>query len=162
MVATKKQIILPILILLGTIAIAAAFVAMKEAPKEKEPKAFIPVVKTQTINVSELTMKVKSQGMVMAKEQTVLVAQVGGKITKLAPAFIRGGRVKADDVLYHLLNAINGIKPRSSLALPAMRQVIDAYSRAKEGKGEIDLTVFSALLNEQGLLGIVYWQAHWQ
>ncbi|OIQ47314.1 MAG: hypothetical protein BM565_07310 [Gammaproteobacteria bacterium MedPE] len=97
--ATKKQTLLPILILLGTVAIAAAFVAMKEAPKEKEPKAFIPVVKTQTIDVGELTMKVKSQGMVMAKEQTVLVAQVGGKITKLAPAFIRGGRVKAGEVL---------------------------------------------------------------
>lgn len=97
--ATKKQIIFPIFILLGTIAIAAAFVAMKEAPKEKEPKAFIPIVKTQTINVGELTMKVKSQGMVMAKEQTVLVAQVGGKITRLASAFIRGGRVKAGDVL---------------------------------------------------------------
>lgn len=54
------------------------------------------------------------------------------------------------------------LKPRSSLALPAVRQIIDAYLRAKEGKGEIDLAVFSALLNEQGRRGIAYWQAHWQ
>ena len=53
------------------------------------------------------------------------------------------------------------LKPRSSLALPAIRQVIDAYSRAKEDKEEVDLMVFSALLNEQGRQGIAYWQAHW-
>lgn len=53
------------------------------------------------------------------------------------------------------------LTPRNSLALPAMRLIIDAYSRAREDKEEIDFMVFSALLNEQGRRGIAYWQAHW-
>lgn len=97
--ATQKQKLTPIVILLGAIGIAAAFVAMKKSPEQKEARAFVPVVKTQKLAVEALTMMVKSQGMVMPKEKTILVAQVGGKITKLSPAFIRGGRVNAGEVL---------------------------------------------------------------
>lgn len=97
--ATQKQKLTPIVILLGAIGIAAAFVAMKKSPEQKEARAFVPVVKTQKLAVEALTMMVKSQGMVMPKEKTILVVQVGGKITKLSPAFIRGGRVNAGEVL---------------------------------------------------------------
>jgi len=97
--ATKKQILFPVAILASAIAIFGAFVALEKPPEEKTVKEFIPVVKTQKLQISDLPMTVNSRGMVMPKEKTIIVAQVGGKITKLSPAFIRGGFVKTGDVL---------------------------------------------------------------
>jgi len=97
--ATKKQILFPVAILASAIAIFGAFVALEKPPEEKAVKEFIPVVKTQKIEISDLPMIVNSRGMVMPKEKTIIVAQVGGKITKLSPAFIRGGFVKTGEVL---------------------------------------------------------------
>lgn len=97
--ATKKQVLLPVAMLAGAVIIFGALVAMKKPPEEKVAEEFIPIVKTQQIDVTDLSMVVHSQGMVMPKEKTILVAQVGGKITKLSPTFIRGGFVKSGDVL---------------------------------------------------------------
>jgi RND family efflux transporter MFP subunit len=97
--ATKKQILFPVGILASALVIFSVFVALKKPPEEKVVEEFIPVVKIQKIEISDLPMIVNSQGMVMPKEKTILVAQVGGKITKLSIAFVRGGFVKSGDVL---------------------------------------------------------------
>lgn len=97
--ATKKQKFFPFLILLISVGVAIGFVMLKEPPEEKVPEEFVQVVRTKPIEVTDLVMTVNSQGMVMPEEKTVMVAQVGGKIVKLAPAFRRGGMVKAGDVL---------------------------------------------------------------
>ena len=97
--ATKKQVLLPVAVLAGAVVVFGALVAMKKPPEEKVAEEFTPIVKTEKIVVNDLTMVVHSQGMIMPKEKTILVAQVGGKITQLSPAFIRGGFVKTGDVL---------------------------------------------------------------
>jgi len=97
--ATRKQILIPFLLLIGAGAITAILIALESPPEEKQVEEFIPIVKVKLLKTSDLPMVVESQGMVMPKENTVLVAQVGGKITKLSDAFIRGGFVKSGEVL---------------------------------------------------------------
>jgi len=97
--ATRKQIIIPFILLFSAISITAILIALESPPEDKKLEEFIPIVKVDVIKTTNLPMMVNSQGTVMPKESTVLVAQVGGKITKLSNAFIRGGFVKAGEVL---------------------------------------------------------------
>jgi len=97
--ATRKQIIIPCLLFFCAMSITTILIALESPPEDKKIEEFVPIVKVQVIKATDLPMVVHSQGMIMPKESTVLVAQVGGKITKLSDAFIRGGFVKAGEVL---------------------------------------------------------------
>lgn len=97
--ATKKQVLLPLALLVVAIAITFLLIQLKKPPEKKEIKEFIPVVKTTPLHSTNLTLIVHSQGTFSPKDTTVLIAQVSGKITKLSDVFNRGGFVKAGDVL---------------------------------------------------------------
>lgn len=98
-VASKKQIILPGVVLLGGIASAIAFASMKTPPAEKEQKIIHPLVEVAPIQVAPLEMSVNSYGIVKPKYSTKLVAQVSGQIIDLSAQFVKGGFVKKGDVL---------------------------------------------------------------
>lgn len=97
--ATKKQIILPIVIIaLGALGFIA-FQSMKKPPEEKPEVDNTPIVTVETINVAPVTLKVSSYGVVKPKYETELVAQVSGEIVELSPLFVRGGFVKKNQLL---------------------------------------------------------------
>ncbi|GAA0814192.1 efflux RND transporter periplasmic adaptor subunit [Colwellia asteriadis] len=97
--ATKKQIIIPILVLAAGIAAMAGFASLKKPPEEKEKVDNTPIVAVESIVVAPMTMEVPSHGIVTPKYETKLVAQVTGEIVELSPAFVRGGFVKKDQLL---------------------------------------------------------------
>ena len=97
--ATKKQIFLPFLVIVIAVAAMFGLMALKEPPQEKPIEKIIPVVQTTTLTLSNLNLIVESQGLVQAKDQTQLVAQVSGQIINVSPEFIQGGQVKAGDIL---------------------------------------------------------------
>jgi len=98
-VATKKQIIIPIVILAAGIAAMAIFSNMKKPPEEKEKVDKTPIVAVESISVAPMTLEVNSYGMVKPKYETELVAQVNGEIVELSDVFVRGGFVKAGQLL---------------------------------------------------------------
>lgn len=97
--ATKKQIILPIVILAAGIAAMAIFSNMKKPPEEKEKVDNTPIVAVEKISVAPMTLEVNSYGMVKPKYETELIAQVNGEIVELSDVFVRGGFVKKDQLL---------------------------------------------------------------
>lgn len=97
--ASKKQIIIPIVILAVGIAGMAVFSSMKKPPEEKEKVDNTPIVAVESISVAPMTLEVSSYGMVKPKYETQLVAQVNGEIVELSEAFVRGGFVKKDQLL---------------------------------------------------------------
>ena len=97
--ATRKQIILPLVILLVGGAITATLMMNKKKPEEKEKEAAIPVVAVSEVSMAAVDLKVKSQGVVNARYETRLVAQVGGEIVELSEQFVRGGFVKQGQLL---------------------------------------------------------------
>ncbi len=97
--ATKKQIIIPIVILSLGIAAMAVFSSLKKPPEEKEKVDNTPIVAVENISVAEMTLEVSSYGMVKPKYETELVAQVSGEIVELSNAFVRGGFVKKNQLL---------------------------------------------------------------
>ena len=95
----KKQIILPLIILVAGIGAFAIFTGMKKPPEEKEEVDNTPIVSVESITVAPMTLNVDSYGIVKPKYETDLVAQVNGEIIELADVFVRGGFVKKDQVL---------------------------------------------------------------
>ncbi|HCM47449.1 MAG TPA: efflux RND transporter periplasmic adaptor subunit [Colwellia sp.] len=97
--ATKKQIIIPIVILAAGIAAMAIFFNMKKPPEQKEKVDKTPIVAVENISVAPMTLEVNSYGMVKPKYETELVAQVNGEIVELNDIFVRGGLVKKGQLL---------------------------------------------------------------
>jgi RND family efflux transporter MFP subunit len=98
-VATKKQIILPIVVLLSGIGLAAAFTAMKKPPEEKPEQDTRPLVAAQTVHLDSITLDVESYGIVKPKDRTELIAQVSGQVISVAEQFVEGAFVKQGDIL---------------------------------------------------------------
>ena len=97
--ATKKQIILPLAILALGIAALAGFSAMKKPPEEKPDVNDTPIVTIKNVTLAPMTLKVDSYGMVTAKYETQLIAQVNGEIVELSDTFQRGNFVKKNQLL---------------------------------------------------------------
>ena len=97
--ATKKQIIIPIVILAVGIAAMAGFSSMKKPPEEKPEVDNTPIVAVRDISVAPMTLEVNSHGMVKPKYETELIAQVNGEIVELSDTFLRGGFVKKNQLL---------------------------------------------------------------
>jgi RND family efflux transporter MFP subunit len=98
-VATKKQIIIPIIILTTSIAAMIGLSSMKEPPEEKPEVDNTPIVAISNISISPMVLKVSSYGMVKPKYETELIAQVNGEIVELNEVFVRGGFVKKNQLL---------------------------------------------------------------
>ena len=89
--ASKKQIILPIAVLVGGLGMAFAFASMKQAPVEKPEQDNRPLVSIKPLNFDAITLDVKSHGIVKPKNHTELVAQVSGQVVSLSEQFVQGG-----------------------------------------------------------------------
>lgn len=97
--ATKKQIIIPIVILAVGLAGMAIFSSMKKPPEEKAKVDNTPIVAVSDISVAPMTLEVNSYGVVTPKYETELIAQVNGEIVELSDTFLRGGFVKKNQLL---------------------------------------------------------------
>jgi len=98
-VATKKQIILPIVVLGLGIGALAGISALKKPPEEKPALDTTPLVSVEEIQFQPMMFNVSSYGVVNPKYNTNLVSQVMGEITYLSDSFVKGGFVKAGDIL---------------------------------------------------------------
>ncbi len=97
--ASKKQIIIPIAILIIGVVAFIGFKSMKKPPEEKEKVDNTPIVAVEKITVKPMIMEVGSYGIVKPKYETTLVAQVNGEIVELSDTFVRGGFVKKGQLL---------------------------------------------------------------
>ncbi|MGS0828144.1 efflux RND transporter periplasmic adaptor subunit [Shewanella sp. 0m-8] len=97
--ATKKQIILPMVVIAVGVAGFIGISALKKPPEEKEKLDTTPLVSIQSVEINPMSFAVTSYGVVNAKYETELVSQVNGEIVYLSEKFVRGGFVKKGDVL---------------------------------------------------------------
>ncbi|MDG1751078.1 MAG: efflux RND transporter periplasmic adaptor subunit [Thalassotalea sp.] len=95
----KKQIIVPIVILIAGILLFIGFSSMKKPPEEKAKVDNTPIVAVEAITVAPMTLHVDSYGIVTPKYETEIVAQVSGEIVELSEAFVRGGFVEKNQLL---------------------------------------------------------------
>jgi RND family efflux transporter MFP subunit len=95
--------ILPFAVLLALIAISSALFATKPEAKRfaGRPQATM-LVETETLVPQNYTVKVTSQGIVQAKTQTILTAQVSGKVVAISSKLDLGAQFNQNDILIEL------------------------------------------------------------
>jgi RND family efflux transporter MFP subunit len=98
-VASKKQIVFPIIALAIGVGGFVSAMAMKKPPEEKVVEVITPFVTVDDVAMLPMRLKVSSQGIVAARYETRVVAQVGGEIVELSSRFVRGGFVKKGELL---------------------------------------------------------------
>jgi RND family efflux transporter MFP subunit len=98
-VTRKKQIIIPIVILIAGFLIFFLFLSMKKPPAEKAVVDNTPIVAVEAISLAPMTLLVDSYGLVKPKYETELVAQVSGEVVELSEEFVRGGFVQQGQLL---------------------------------------------------------------
>lgn len=86
------------------VAIAVAYGMMKLRPKteDSEPTERFPTVQAWTVEAAPVTLRVRTQGTVSARTETVLTAEVSGLIEWVSPQFADGGFFEAGDELLRI------------------------------------------------------------
>ena len=110
--------VLPIIIIV-LIAVASVIVTvlMSEKPETKEPTAILPSVEIFVAKSAPLTVEAKSQGTVESRTETMLIAEVSGRIQSISSSFFAGGYFKKGDPLIE----IDPIDYRGNLATAQSR-----------------------------------------
>ena len=99
---TKKNIFIPIIIILLGIVIMAALIKSRPEPKKEvktDPGALVQLldVKKETVRI-----EVKGTGTVTATEEVTINPQVSGQIVRVSPQLAVGGFFRADDILFEI------------------------------------------------------------
>jgi RND family efflux transporter MFP subunit len=97
-----KKILLPIIILVGSIGATVALVANREQPIQEEiteARLLVDVIQPQ---LQDTYITVSSQGTVEPRTRTNIVSEVSGRVTEVSLAFVAGGFFRNGDVLLKL------------------------------------------------------------
>ena len=139
--------ILPFVILFTAITLVILAILTLETPEKKEPTAILPKVEIFVAKSTGLTVEAKSQGTVVSRTETMLIAEVSGRIQSISNSFFAGGYFKKGDPLIE----IDPIDYRGSLATAQSRyaearlayeqekalseQAIEDWNELGKGKG---------------------------
>ncbi|MCB9897525.1 MAG: efflux RND transporter periplasmic adaptor subunit [Planctomycetes bacterium] len=96
------RIVLPLVVLAASVALAAALVASREPVRPEPPAPFVPAVEVVHAERQDARLDVLSHGFVVPRTESTLVAEVPGRVAEVAPAFRAGGSFEQGDVLLEL------------------------------------------------------------
>jgi RND family efflux transporter MFP subunit len=95
----RLKVVLPLVVVVVGAIVAVAMIKSKEAPEIRETEIPVPAVRVQRIELRDVQLVVHSQGTVSPRTESVLVPEVSGRVTWVAPSFASGGFFEKDEVL---------------------------------------------------------------
>jgi multidrug resistance efflux pump len=96
------RILVPIIIIVGSIGATVALVATREQPAQEELAEASILVEVTLPQVRDTYLTVSSQGTVEPRTRTNIVSEVSGRVIEVSPAFVAGGFFRNGDVLLRL------------------------------------------------------------
>ena len=96
------RILVPIIIIVGSIGATVALVATREQPAQEELNEASILVEVMLPQVQDTYLTVSSQGTVEPRTRTNIVSEVSGRVIEVSPAFVAGGFFRNGDVLLRL------------------------------------------------------------
>jgi len=131
-----NKFILPIMVLFIGNAVAVLLMFSGPEVKKQAKKRHLPLVETQLLTPESYTIKVSSSGKVKASTQTKLVAEVAGRIVKLADNFQDGAFFTKGDILLQIDDAdfLNAVTVAKSEVEQKRLQLQEEKARAKVAK----------------------------
>lgn len=100
-----NRLLAPFLLLSVSGAIAAFMIFNKPMPDVRSPEERVTQVQTVPVQTQDMVMRVASQGTVEPRTQTMLVAEVSGRVLAVADTYVTGGFFRAGDILVTLDSA---------------------------------------------------------
>jgi RND family efflux transporter MFP subunit len=98
--AVKK--LLPLVLLLGSVAITAVLIANRPQNVMTPPPERSALVDVAEVVLQDLRIEVQAQGTVQPHRETTLVPEVGGKIIYVSPSLEAGNYIAHDEVLLRI------------------------------------------------------------
>lgn len=131
-----NKFILPIIVLFIGNAVAVLLMFSGPDAKKQAQKRHLPLVETQLLKAQSYTVKVSSSGKVKASTQTKLVAEVSGRVIKLADNFQDGAFFTKGDILLQIDDAdfLNAVTVAKSEVEQQQLQLQEEKARAKVAK----------------------------
>ena len=100
--STAKKIILPILLIVGALAIAALLVINKKSPPKEARVELGALVEVLKVASQDYPLTVQASGAVAARQQISLEPQVSGKVVALGKKFASGAFFRKGDLLIQI------------------------------------------------------------
>jgi len=94
-----KRVLLPIVVILGSIFCAMILVLSRPKVETVAPEVTRKLVEVIEVRRQPVKMLVKSQGTVSPRTESALVAQVAGQIMQTSQSFVNGGFFEKGDIL---------------------------------------------------------------
>ena len=116
-------IIAALAIVAGSVALALLLISLAPEPESRELPPQIPFVQTETATAATGPVPVFGAGTVRPAREVEIAAQVGGRISRVNPAFQSGGQVSAGQELFRIDDEDYRLRVESALADVAARQV---------------------------------------
>lgn len=102
MSSQRMKVVLPVVVVLvGALGAGAMFLARKE-PETLMPEAAVPLVRVVPVVLQDLQLSVWSQGTVNPRTESILVPEVAGRVTEVAPSFEAGGFFEEGEILLRI------------------------------------------------------------
>lgn len=101
----RAKLLLPILVLVAGVALAAVIINARPKVERRPPAASAPLVRVVEVRLGELLLNVHGQGTVEPRSEATLVAQVGGVIDRVARQFAEGAFFRRGETLVWIEDA---------------------------------------------------------
>lgn len=125
-----RRIALPLVIVLGGLAVSALLAVSRKAPPRKKRTNPGPLVEAMTVHRATVPVVIPGNGTVRPKVSAQLVPQVAGRVVALHPAMTAGGFFQAGEVLIRIDPADYRLAVRRARATVKRAQVQLELARA--------------------------------
>ena len=138
----KLKKVKPVIIVLIAIVIALLMGQLKPRSLESAVPDQGVAVTTEPLQLTEVTLQVRSQGTVLPRTRTTLISEVSGLVVEVAPQFVVGGTFAKGDVLIRLDPTDYEVaKQRAdALLMSAQAQLLSEQARSAQAKKEWQMT----------------------
>ena len=97
----RKWLVIPGILLVG-VGVSYGLSQMRPEAPEKESDRLDPLVEIMRLETTSESFRIRSQGTVRPRTETILSAEVSGAIVSISPKFVAGGVFAPDEVLMRI------------------------------------------------------------
>lgn len=99
---SKRQILLPVLVIMAAILVTFLMVSQRETPAKKAVDTRLNQVNAIALHTETLQIPLASQGVVEARTRIRLLPEVSGRIVEVADHWVNGGYVRKGEVMLRI------------------------------------------------------------
>ncbi len=135
-----RRWLLPVGIVLFAVVVSIVMIQLRPDPPVREPDSRRPFVTTAPAEAREGAIPVYGAGTVRPRAEIGVAAEIGGKVSWVAPAYQSGGRVGAGQVLFRIDDADYRNRVQQARANVAAQQValLQAEEEARIARAEYE------------------------